>query len=70
MPKLKPRKGLLKRVTITARGKVKWKRRGTSHLNSGLSGNKIRQLRQKRVAKAGDIRRLEHQLHRRLTPAE
>lgn len=70
MSKLKPHKGLLKRVKITATGKVKWKRAYSSHLNSHLSGNKIRSLRGKRVATAGDIPRLERMLHRNLRAAE
>lgn len=69
MPKFKPNKGLLKRVRITARGKVKFKHAGKSHLNSGLTGAKNRQLRRPAVAKAGDMRRLERMLQRRLTPA-
>lgn len=38
MPKQKSHKGLLKRIKITGTGKVKHKRRGTSHLNSGATG--------------------------------
>lgn len=68
MPKQKTHKGLSKRVTVTGRGKVKWKRSGSSHLNSHMSGGKIRVLRQKRVATAPDIPRLQQMLKRRLTP--
>ena len=70
MPKLKPHKGLLKRVTITGKGKVKFKRAGTSHLNSHMTGNKIRDLRHKRCATKADIGRLERMLHRPLTKTE
>ena len=66
MSKFKPHKGLLKRVKVTGTGKVKFKRVGTSHLNSHMSGNAIRQHRAKRVAKAGDINRLEGMLGRPL----
>lgn len=69
MPKLKSHKGLLKRVKVTARGKVKFSRAGSSHLMSHKSGDKCRKLRQKAVAKRGDIPRLEKMLHRPLTPA-
>ena len=68
MPKGKPHKGLLKRVKISATGKVKWKRTGTSHLNSHMSGKQIMALRQKRLAKAADVGRLKKMLHRQLTP--
>jgi len=67
MPKLKTRKGLVKRVKITASGKVKWKRAFTSHLNSHKSGSKIMKLRGKRCARRGDIKRLRAMLHRPLT---
>ena len=69
MPKLKPNKGLLKRVRVTGKGKVKFKRAFSGHLRSHKSGDKIRELRRKRLAQPGDIRRLEHMLNRRLTPA-
>jgi len=66
MSKLKPNKGLLKRVKVTGRGKVKYKRTGTSHLNSHMSGKAIRQRRQKRTVKSADIKRLSTMLHRPL----
>ncbi|HEX7010419.1 MAG TPA: 50S ribosomal protein L35 [Phycisphaeraceae bacterium] len=68
MPKLKSHKGLLKRVKVTARGKVKFSKAGAGHLLSHKSGDKRRKLRQKAVAKRGDIPRLEKMLHRPLTP--
>ncbi len=66
MPKLKSHKGLLKRVKITAKGKVKWKKPFKGHLMSCKSGDKLRQLRGTALAKSGDIRRLEKMLHRPL----
>lgn len=63
MPKSKPHKGLLKRVVITGRGKIKWKRAGKSHLNGHMSGKQSRQLRQKRTATAVDIGRIARLLH-------
>lgn len=66
MPKLKSHKALQKKIKITGTGKVKFKRVGSSHLNSHLSGKKTRQLRQHHTVKAGDIKRLERMLHRPL----
>lgn len=71
MPKLKTHKALLKRVRITGKKKIKFPERGRSHLNSGLSGVKSRQLRgRKKTAKKSDARRLERLLHMRLTPGD
>lgn len=66
MPKQKSHKGLLKRVKVTARGKVKFRKAFTGHLMSHKSGDKRRDLRGTSVAKKGDIRRLERMLHRPL----
>lgn len=70
MPKLKSHKGLLKRVKITAKGKVKFRKSGTSHLNSVSTGNESRRKRGKFVAKKGDMNRLQHMLHRPLKPVD
>jgi ribosomal protein L35 len=51
---------------VTATGKVKWKRAGGSHLNSGQTGAEGRALRKKQVAQPADINRLQRQLHQRL----
>lgn len=66
MPKLKSHKGLLKRVKITATGKVKHRRSGTGHLLSVKSGDKLRELRGTSVATAGDVKHMERMLHRKL----
>ena len=66
MPKLKSHKALLKRVKVTGRGKVKFRKAFTGHLRSHKSGKKLMQLRRKGLAKAGDIHRLERMLHRPL----
>ncbi len=66
MPKLKSHKGLLKRIKVTAKGKVKFKKAFTGHLRSHKSGNKLMQLRGKSLAKPGDIGRLGRMLHRPL----
>jgi large subunit ribosomal protein L35 len=69
MPKQKTHKGLLKRVRVTAKGKVKWKKPFKGHLMSCKSGDKLRQLRGFSLAKRPDIKRLEALLHRPLKPA-
>ncbi len=66
MPKLKPHKGLLKRIKITGGNKVKFKRSGTSHLNSHMSGDSIQKHRQKRVVKSADAKRLGAMLHQKI----
>jgi large subunit ribosomal protein L35 len=70
MPKMKSHKGLLKRVKITAKGKVKFRKSGTSHLNSVSTGNESRKLRGKFLAKRGDMKRLQGMLHRPLKPVD
>jgi large subunit ribosomal protein L35 len=68
MPKQKPHKGLLKRIRVTASGKVKAQRAFSGHLNSHMTGKKLRQLRLKRLLKSGDIKRVSAMLCRRLRP--
>jgi large subunit ribosomal protein L35 len=70
MPKQKSHKGLLKRVKVTAKGKVKWKKPFKGHLMSSKSGKKLRQLRGSECASSGDIPRLERLLHRPLKPRD
>jgi len=45
MPKMKTHKGLKRRVKVTARGKVRYKRSFAGHLMSGKSGDRRRRLR-------------------------
>jgi large subunit ribosomal protein L35 len=45
MPKMKTHKGVKKRFRATAKGKVKHRRAGTSHLNSRLTPKRRRELR-------------------------
>ncbi len=66
MPKGKPHKGLLKRITISSRGKVKFKHARSGHLRSKKTGAKVRELRKKIVAAGGDVIRFERMLHIRL----
>jgi large subunit ribosomal protein L35 len=47
MPKLKTHKGMKKRFKISANGKVRHKRCGSSHLMSHKSGKQVRRLRKK-----------------------
>jgi large subunit ribosomal protein L35 len=68
--KFKPNKGLLKRVKISGRGKVKFKRAGGTHLMSGTTGNQKRKLRKRGLVKAGDIRRIGRMLQMRLIPGD
>lgn len=70
MPKQKSHKGLLKRVKVTASGKVRFKKPFRGHLNSHMSGNKLRQLRGAAMIKRGDIARLGALLHRPLRAAD
>ncbi len=51
MPKMKTHKGVAKRVRITARGKIKYKKANTGHLMSGKSGSRRRRLGKRAVLK-------------------
>ena len=51
MPKMKTHKGIIKRVKVTARGKIKYKKANSGHLMSGKSGNRCRSLRKAAVLK-------------------
>ncbi len=70
MSKLKTHKGLLKRVRVTGKGKVKFRRAGKGHLLSHKSGEKKQDLRQSTMLKRGDLKRISKMLHRPLTPSE
>jgi large subunit ribosomal protein L35 len=56
MPKIKPHKGLKKRVKVTARGKLLRKMTFSGHLMSGKSGRRRQHLR-RRVALQGQTAR-------------
>ena len=58
---MKTHKGLKARVRVTKTGKVLHRRSGKSHLMSGKSGKKVRQLRRKAQVSAGDRRVLKRQ---------
>jgi large subunit ribosomal protein L35 len=69
MSKQKSHKGLLKRIRVSAGGKVLFKRPNRSHLRSGKSAKTLMNLRRRMVAKSGDMNRLQLLLGRRLKPA-
>jgi large subunit ribosomal protein L35 len=66
MPKQKSHKGLLKRIKITAHGKIKHKRMGASHLMSGTRGQKAQSLRRPQYCPTTVAKKLERALHMRL----
>lgn len=47
MPKLKPHKGLKKRVKVSAKGKIIRSKAGRGHLLSGKTGRRKERLRKK-----------------------
>lgn len=47
MPKLKPHKGLRKRVRVSSNGKISYRRSHTGHLMSKKSGRRKQQLRRR-----------------------
>lgn len=66
MPKLKTHKGLLKRVRISASGKVRHRSANHKHLSSHKSGKRLRQLRKDPYASGPDAKKFEKLLFRRL----
>ena len=58
MPKMKTHKGVKKRFRATAKGKVKHRRAGTSHLNSRLTSKRSRNLRGTGVLEKPDTHRI------------
>ena len=70
MGKFKPHKGLLKRIRITKSGKIKGRVANGSHLRSGKTATRLRDMRKGRYfASKGVLRRVEHLLGRRVAPA-
>ncbi|MBI1372654.1 MAG: 50S ribosomal protein L35 [Phycisphaera sp.] len=66
MSKLKSHKGILKRIRITAKGKLKHKAAGTSHLMSAWNGKDIRSKRNAVVVHKSVAKAYEKLLHTRL----
>jgi large subunit ribosomal protein L35 len=65
MPKLKTHKGIKKRFKVSATGKVRHKRCGSSHLMSHKSGKQVRRLRKKTELKVpAEARRLRRAVHK------
>ena len=58
MPKPKTHKGLAKRFKVTARGKVKFRRPGNSHLSSHKPGSRVRHLRKKAVLSGAGAKKI------------
>ena len=63
MPKQKTHKGILKRIKITARGKVLRTQAGKSHLMTGTSAKKVRSKRRRVLASGRDTKLLFRELH-------
>src|SRR3954454_7059581 len=64
MPKMKTHKGMKKRFTVSANGKVSHKRCGSSHLMSHKSGKQVRRLRKKVILSVeAERKRLRRALH-------
>ncbi|MEM1165015.1 MAG: bL35 family ribosomal protein [Planctomycetota bacterium] len=70
MPKNKPHKGLLKRVTITRTGKVRHRKAGSKHLRSTKRPDRLRRLRRGSYLSSADTRRMSKMLFRRLRGRE
>lgn len=66
MPKNKTHKGLSKRVRISKSGKVRHRAAYHKHLSSRKSAKRLRQLRKDRHVVAGEAKRFEKLLFRRL----
>jgi large subunit ribosomal protein L35 len=63
MLKMKTHKGMKKRFKISANGKVRHKRCGSSHLMSHKSGKQVRRLRKKStLTVAAEAKRIRHAL--------
>ena len=62
MPKQKTHKGLAKRMKVTARGKVKHRRAGSSHLMSGKNAKRRRRINSSSVVKTGKARVMKAEL--------
>ena len=68
MPKLKSHKGLLKRIRVTAKGKVKVRRAFGGHLRSHKSGKLMRSYSEPNFVGRADIKRIAAMLNLRVQP--
>jgi large subunit ribosomal protein L35 len=64
MPKQKTHKGLVKRIKITARGKVKRRRSFGGHLMSGRSAKRRRKIRSSAIVQGEVAKTLKKELGR------
>jgi large subunit ribosomal protein L35 len=62
MPKLKTHKGLAKRMKVTARGKLKHRRPGASHLMSVKNAKRRRHLHATAVVRKGKSKVMKAEL--------
>lgn len=62
MPKAKTNKGVVKRVRVSKKGKVKFRHPFTSHLMSHKSGKRLRRLRRRGVMSNNDAIKILKQL--------
>jgi large subunit ribosomal protein L35 len=62
MPKMKTCKALRKRIRVSKNGKILRSHPGKSHLNSGMSPKRRRQLRRKAQVQAAFARRMKRAL--------
>jgi large subunit ribosomal protein L35 len=69
MSKLKSHKGLLKRVRVTAKGKVKVRRAFGGHLRSHKSGKLMRSYSEPNFVGKADIKRIGAMLKLRVKPS-
>ncbi|MEM9083655.1 MAG: bL35 family ribosomal protein [Planctomycetota bacterium] len=70
MPKVKPHKGLLKRISITKTGKVRHRKAGSKHLRSAKAAKRLRRLRSGSYVSSASTRRLSKMIFRRLRGRE
>jgi large subunit ribosomal protein L35 len=68
MSKLKSHKGLLKRIRVTAKGKVKVRRAFGGHLRSHKSAKLMRSYSEPNFVGRADIKRIAAMLNLRLKP--
>ena len=62
MPKQKTHKGLAKRVKVTGKRKVKYRRPGNSHLASHKAGARVRHLRKHAVLTGPIVQKVVRQM--------
>ena len=60
--KMRPHKGMLKRVKVSAKGAVKRKQAGKGHLMSSKSGKRARQLRRTATVPKSELKRIRRLL--------